>query len=211
MSKRKRLHSHAALDTIKLDQMPLVACYMNHRKGNSNFSGAGRSNYGTNSMQFEFLGVKFWFSYDTLIAFHIPGKPIIKTKNEWNQTTSRHLWAIHCNARWSEDCEEYSYADFSVVYNNMMREAFPGHEAFFPPLRAIHDKKGQFDGIGFLKPGEQAIPDPPPKRSDFYLHPVRARRSDKKWMREQKRREKCRIALEQNPPEIALHEVEMFV
>lgn len=35
-----------------------------------------------------------WFSYETVVAFHIPGKPRVVCENVWTQTTGKHLTAI---------------------------------------------------------------------------------------------------------------------
>ena len=35
-----------------------------------------------------------WFSYQTLIAFRVTGKPLVIQVNEWSATTGRHLNSI---------------------------------------------------------------------------------------------------------------------
>lgn len=51
------------------------------------YAGAKSSTYTTLD------GDRFWFSYDTCIAFQVEGKLTIM-KNEWSNTTGKHLNAI---------------------------------------------------------------------------------------------------------------------
>ena len=39
-------------------------------------------------------GVTVWFSYTTPIAFQVCGNPLVIRKNEWSNTTGKHLNAI---------------------------------------------------------------------------------------------------------------------
>lgn len=50
------------------------------------------SNYGANSMQFDLPnGIRFYYSYSTLVAFLTPESGLIVHKNDWSTTTGKHL------------------------------------------------------------------------------------------------------------------------
>lgn len=45
-----------------------------------------------NNLTRVYLGnVVIWFSYDTPVAYHVPGSPRVVSVNRWSQTTGRHL------------------------------------------------------------------------------------------------------------------------
>lgn len=35
--------------------------------------------------------VRFWVSYETIVAFHAPGEGTVVSENVWSQTTGKHL------------------------------------------------------------------------------------------------------------------------
>lgn len=63
---------------------PQVGCY-----------GPYRGNYGRHTLTVTLPdGKKFWFSYETLVAFRVPGRKTVCRKNEWSRATERHLQCI---------------------------------------------------------------------------------------------------------------------
>lgn len=39
-----------------------------------------------------YLGnIVLWFSYETVVAFHVPGQPRVVSENAWGPTTGKHL------------------------------------------------------------------------------------------------------------------------
>ena len=72
-------------------------------------------NYGVHCMTMEDdYGNKFWFSYDTLVAFKTKGEFHI-VKNYWGTTTGKHLNWICSNKSIRESME-----DFEANYNRLM-------------------------------------------------------------------------------------------
>ena len=55
-----------------------------------NYGEYSSDNYGVNTLCFEEGPNKFWFSYETLVAFKISGEFHI-IKNYWGTTTGKHL------------------------------------------------------------------------------------------------------------------------
>lgn len=47
-----------------------------------------------NTLRFDMGGFTFWYSYKTLVAFRVPGHPIVVSENRWTQTTAKHLTLI---------------------------------------------------------------------------------------------------------------------
>ncbi len=46
----------------------------------------------SNNLTRVYLGnLVLWFSYETVVAFHVPGQPRVVSENVWSQTTGRHL------------------------------------------------------------------------------------------------------------------------
>jgi hypothetical protein len=39
----------------------------------------------------------FWFSYETIVAYKIPGKATVCSQNKWSNTTGKHLNEIEPN------------------------------------------------------------------------------------------------------------------
>lgn len=51
-----------------------------------------------NNLTRVYLGnLVLWFSYETIVAFHVPGQPRVVSENIWSQTTGRHLNEISPN------------------------------------------------------------------------------------------------------------------
>ena len=89
---------------------------MKNLAGFKNYMDTGK-NYGTNSLMFwDWAGNRFWFSYQTLVAFQPVGRPIVCHENDWRQTTGRHLNAIEPDHK-----ARLSAAEFQKRY----AEAFP--------------------------------------------------------------------------------------
>lgn len=78
-----------------------------------NYGNYSSDNYGVHSLCFEEENNKFWFSYDTLIAFCINGEFHI-IKNYWGPTTGKHLNWIDDNKSIREDAET-----FEANYNRL--------------------------------------------------------------------------------------------
>lgn len=50
------------------------------------------SSYGAaNTCRVDVGGFTFWWSYTTLVAFRVPGHPLVVHENIWTKTTSKHL------------------------------------------------------------------------------------------------------------------------
>jgi len=85
-----------------------------------------RNNYGCHTMGFRFLGVHFYFSYDTLIAFYHPSEGFCFRKNRWGVNTSSHLstiWRKFASHLGEEDRhEDLSKGDFHARLYNVCRD-----------------------------------------------------------------------------------------
>ena len=75
-----------------------VRCY--------NYGYYSSDNYGAHSLCFETPNGKYWFSYETLVAFEIGGEFHI-IKNYWNTTTGKHLNWINRDKNIREDEETF--------------------------------------------------------------------------------------------------------
>lgn len=71
-----------------------------------NYGKYSSDNYGVHSLCFEEGNNKFWFSYDTLVAFKINGEFHI-IKNYWGTTTGKHLNWIDSDKSIREDAETF--------------------------------------------------------------------------------------------------------
>jgi hypothetical protein len=149
--------------------------------------------YGAHCMKFSFMGITFWFSYETLIAFNFPGSAYTYCrKNDWNITTGKHIRAVYEDSWYpvEEVCEE----DFLVIYANSMKQA--GHMVTGP--FAVECEPGSWDRTGNIvlkQPGEVSIPDPtalpPPIRTK--REAARRRALDSVEARKKKEAQKKRI------------------
>lgn len=84
---------------------------------NVNFSNYGyysSNNYGAHTLCFSEEQNRYWFSYETLIAFHIKGEFHI-IKNYWGPTTGKHLNWIDSDKSIREDEET-----FNANYNRLI-------------------------------------------------------------------------------------------
>jgi len=52
------------------------------------------SNYGANSLRVDFDNLSLFFSYETVIAFQEYGHLPVVRKNDWSNTTGKHINAI---------------------------------------------------------------------------------------------------------------------
>jgi hypothetical protein len=145
--------------------------------------GGHKGNYGSHCMSFGFMGISFWFSYHTLIAFHVPGYEQVVMENYWQQTTGRHIGA----ATHSWKTERVSNAEFLVRLNNQLRGYLGVTKLTLPFLRLDADPKTleRSGFIGACKGQEDEVPPPKPKKSEFYLHP----KKDTKYMKQKRARE----------------------
>lgn len=145
--------------------------------------GGHKGNYGSHCMSFGFMGVSFWFSYETLIAFHVPGYEQVVLQNYWQQTTGRHIGA----AQQSWSTERVDNDEFLVRLNNQLRGYLGITKLTLPFLTIDHDPSTleRSGYIGLRKPGEEDVPPPKPKKSDFYLHP----KKQSKYMKQKLARE----------------------
>src|SRR5581483_3963246 len=60
----------------------------------SNYGNYSSGNYGAHTLCFAVGSFTFWYSYDTLVAFQVPGHPRIVCENIWSTTTGKHLNSI---------------------------------------------------------------------------------------------------------------------
>ena len=73
-----------------------------------NYGEYSSGNYGVHSLCFvDGAGNKYWFSYDTLVAFKINGEFHI-TKNYWGTTTGKHLNWINNDHKIREDADTFN-------------------------------------------------------------------------------------------------------
>lgn len=75
-----------------------VRCY--------NYGKYSSDNYGAHTLCFEAPNGRYWFSYETLVAFQINGEFHI-IKNYWNTTTGKHLNWINGDKNIREDRETF--------------------------------------------------------------------------------------------------------
>lgn len=171
--------------------------------------GGYNGNYGAHCMGFSFMGISFWFSYSTLIAFHVPGYEQVVLKNYWGPTTGRHLGAVDYST------ERVEQSEFLVRLNNQVR-AFTGIKKLtLPFLRVDADPKTleRTGFIGMLKLGEDEVPPPKPKKSDFY-GPKNPSRAVRRKMRRVAREKDLRARLSETVTQEygnQLDDVEAFV
>ena len=71
-----------------------------------NYGEYSSDNYGAHTLCFEEGANRFWFSYDTLVAFRINGEFHI-IKNYWGNTTGKHLNWICEDKKIREDEETF--------------------------------------------------------------------------------------------------------
>ena len=71
-----------------------------------NYGNYSSDNYGAHTLCFVTPLGKFWFSYETLVAFNINGEFHIR-KNDWGTTTGKHLNWINDNKNIREDREAF--------------------------------------------------------------------------------------------------------
>ena len=73
-----------------------------------NYGNYSSSNYGSHTLCFKNEnGGKFWFSYETLVAFQAKGEFHI-IKNYWSNTTGKHLNWINSDKSIREDEETFN-------------------------------------------------------------------------------------------------------
>lgn len=71
-----------------------------------NYGNYSSDNYGVHTLCFKDGADRYWFSYETLVAFKINGEFHI-SKNYWGPTTGKHLNWIDDNAKIREDRETF--------------------------------------------------------------------------------------------------------
>jgi hypothetical protein len=164
-------------------------------------------NYGSHAMGFEFLGVRCWFSYQSLVAYKVPYKPRVILQNYWGPTTGRHLKYVKWLKGYLTDYLIVTKEEFLVRFNNDLRAYLKknGLSCFtYPDLRVDQDPKTlDYTGfIGICKPGEPAVPEPKPPKSAYHLYP---KKPSKSWFNKQaaaerrvQRQEKLRATIEEN-------------
>lgn len=57
----------------------------------SSYGQYSSDNYGAHSLCVEMPNVTVWFSYQTPVAFQVPGNPRVVRENDWGPTTGKHL------------------------------------------------------------------------------------------------------------------------
>lgn len=60
---------------------PQVSCYRRRRSGAED----------PNARRLDIGPITVWFSYTTPVAFHVAGHPRVVRRNDWSNTTGRHL------------------------------------------------------------------------------------------------------------------------
>ena len=86
-----------------------------------NYGNYSSDNYGVNSLCFsDNAGNKYWYSYNTLVAFRIKGEFHI-IKNYWSTTTGKHLNWIDSDKKIREDEKT-----FTENYNRLCAEIEKG-------------------------------------------------------------------------------------
>jgi hypothetical protein len=148
-------------------------------------------NYGSHCMSFGFMGITFWFSYSTLIAFHVPGYEQVVLKNYWGPTTGRHIGS----ATQSWKTERVEDTEFIVRLNNQLRGYLGITKLTLPFLRVDADPKTleRSGFIGARMAEEEDVPPPKPKKSEFYLHPKKDTKDMKQKRAREAREEKQRL------------------
>ena len=86
-----------------------------------NYGGYSSDNYGAHSLCFVTPSGKYWFSYDTLVAFNINGEFHI-IKNYGGTTTGKHLNWICDDHSIREDRETFD-ANFNRLVEDKYKEA----------------------------------------------------------------------------------------
>ena len=71
-----------------------------------NYGNYSSDNYGVNSLCFVIGGDRFWFSYNTCVAFRINGEFHIR-ENVWGTTTGKHLNWIDPDKSIREDSKTF--------------------------------------------------------------------------------------------------------
>lgn len=71
-----------------------------------NYGNYSSDNYGAHTLCFVTPSGKYWFSYDTLVAFDIGGEFHIQ-QNIWGTTTGKHLNWIDSDKSIREDSETF--------------------------------------------------------------------------------------------------------
>lgn len=84
-----------------------------------NYGNYSSNNYGVNSLCFcDTDGNRFYFSYETLVAFTTPDGQKIVHQNDWKTTTGKHL-------NWIDGGDKKSRVDgetFETLYNQYYGE-----------------------------------------------------------------------------------------
>ena len=58
------------------------------------YMSSSNPNYGVNSVAVEFGPMVIYFSYDTVVAFSLPGEGLVVSENLWGPTTGKHINSI---------------------------------------------------------------------------------------------------------------------
>lgn len=65
---------------------------MNNLPSFESYANSFHSPHNVNALMFtDAKGVRYYFSYKTLVAFQIPGDPVVCRENDWGPTTGGHL------------------------------------------------------------------------------------------------------------------------
>jgi hypothetical protein len=183
MPKRKTLDIDELNKTVdEAGGMPEAENYGSYKSGGSMYRTSSSMNYGAHTMQFEFLGIRFWFSYSTLVAFQFPMEPAVVIRNYWGPTTSRHLNWIYSKIRGSK-ITEVSEEEFRVRYLAGLREmgltTVPALCIFNEEAKSPKRKPRRL--VGIKKKDEPLVAEPLPvvKKSDFVNHPKKLTRLEK--------------------------------
>ena len=81
-----------------------------------NYGNYSSDNYGVNTLCFTNDSGKFWFSYETLVAFSVNNEFHI-IRNYWGNTTGKHLNFINSNKSIREDKETFE-ANYKRLVND---------------------------------------------------------------------------------------------
>ena len=75
------------------------------------------SNYGVNALVFsDGKGQQFYYSYKTLVAFYAHASGLVVRRNDWAQTTGKHLNWIN-----SDKSDRVDSDEFQKLYNKHVK------------------------------------------------------------------------------------------
>lgn len=87
----------------------------------STYGNYSNSNYGAHALCFtDAVGNRYWFSYQTLVAFQRGFENVVVHENDWGPTTGKHLNAIDTNKK-----ARLKHEDFQAAFVKAFGRAKP--------------------------------------------------------------------------------------